>query len=208
MRVTREQAAENRDRVLDAAGLLFCQQGFDAVGVAEVMKAAGLTHGGFYGQFASKDDLAVEVCARVAERSAARWEHLKNLNGDEPLAAIVASYLSTRHRNEAGSGCLMSTLAGDVARKGGAVRATFTTGVRRLLGVMTSVMPGRAERARREAALATMAGLVGAVVLSRAVDDAALSEEILAAARKAFGAAAEPPIEDAGSIDGPRDVAA
>ena len=207
MRVTREQAAENRDRVLDAAGLLFCQHGFDNVGVAEIMKAAGLTHGGFYGQFASKDDLAVKVCARVAERSAARWEHLKDLNSEEPLAAIVASYLSTRHRNEAGSGCLMSTLAGDVPRKGGAVRATFTAGVRRLLGVMTSVMPGGAERARREAALATMAGLVGAVVLSRAVDDAALSDEILAAARKAFGAAVDP-LEAPIAVDVTREAAA
>lgn len=187
MRVSREQATENRNRVLDAAATLFCRRGFDKIGVAEVMSAAGLTHGGFYGQFSSKDDLAAEACARVVDLSAQKWERLSASGQPTPLAAVVDSYLSSRHRDDAGSGCFMSTLAGDVARKHGPVRGIFTEGLKRMLAILTGAVPAEPLEARREKALATMAGLVGAVVLSRAVDDAALSKEILAAAGKTFG---------------------
>jgi TetR/AcrR family transcriptional regulator, transcriptional repressor for nem operon len=90
MKVSREQAAENRARVIEVAGRLFREKGFDGVGVADIMKGAGLTHGGFYGQFASKDDLAIKACAQTLDRSVARWTRLAA--SDDPLAAIVTSY--------------------------------------------------------------------------------------------------------------------
>ena len=99
MRVSREQAAENRDRIIDAAGRLFRERGFDGIGVANLMKAAGLTHGGFYGHFESKEDLEVEACARVLARSSERWPPMAANAAEAPLEGLLDSYLSGRHRD-------------------------------------------------------------------------------------------------------------
>jgi len=165
VRVTREQAAANREKILEVAGTLFREHGFDGIGVADIMKRAGLTHGGFYGHFASKDDLAAEITTRVLGRE---------------------GYLSPRHRDDAGRGCLFAALASDVTRQPRSVRRAFTEGLRNRVGAVAALVPGRSARARREKALATMAGLVGALMLSRAVDDPALSNEILEAAAAAL----------------------
>jgi TetR/AcrR family transcriptional repressor of nem operon len=184
MKVSREQAAENRARVIKVAGKLFRERGFDGIGVADIMKGAGLTHGGFYGQFKSKSDLAAQACAQSLERSVARWTELAA--GKDPLAAIVASYLAISHRNAPGSGCAMAALAADAVRQPDAVRGVFTAALQSFTAILTKLIPGVSRAARRRKALATMAGLVGAVVLSRAVNDAHLSDEILHAARLEF----------------------
>ncbi|MET0430148.1 MAG: TetR/AcrR family transcriptional regulator [Microvirga sp.] len=181
MRVSKEKAAENHQRILDVASAMFREKGFDGVGVADLMKGAGLTHGGFYGHFASKEDLAARACARALEGSDARWTTLIDEAPDHPLAAIVSSYLSSRHRDHPGRGCAMAALGSDTGRQDGAVRKAFTRGVRPLLAILERIVPGRDPAARRERALATMAGLVGALVLARAVDDPELSEEFLRA---------------------------
>jgi TetR/AcrR family transcriptional repressor of nem operon len=182
MKVSREQAAENRARVIEVAGKLFREKGFDGIGVADIMKGAGLTHGGFYGQFKSKDDLAAQACAQSLERSVARWTRFAA--GEDPLAAIVTSYLAPSHRNAPGSGCALSALAADAVRQPDAVRSVFTRALQSFAGVLTRLVPAASRPARRRRALATMAGLVGAVILSRAVNDADLSDEILKAAAK------------------------
>ncbi|MBM6594348.1 TetR/AcrR family transcriptional regulator [Microvirga pudoricolor] len=184
MRVSKEKAAESRQRIVDAASRLFREKGFDGIGVSDLMKSAGLTHGGFYGHFASKEDLVAQACAQALAGSQAKWKGLLEAQSADPLAAIVESYLSTAHRDHPGRGCTMPALGSDVARQGPAVRKAFTAGVRPLLDLLARAMPGRSERARRERALAALAGLVGAMVLSRAVDDPALSEEILDASRR------------------------
>jgi TetR/AcrR family transcriptional repressor of nem operon len=188
MKVSREQAAENRARVLEVAGRLFREKGFDGIAVAEIMKGAGLTHGGFYNQFGSKDDLAAEACAQVLAEAAERWRKLGE--GADPLGTLVGSYLSARHRDGAGKGCAIPALAADAARQPAAIRAAFTKGLRDFIDVLATFVPGRAAAARREKALATMSGMVGAMVLARAVNDAELSDEILRAGAKAFGAPA------------------
>jgi len=177
VRVTREQAAANREKILDVAGTLFRERGFDGIGVADIMKRAGLTHGGFYGHFASKDDLAAEITARVLGRDG--W--LERLTGkpDPSSAEVVRAYLSPRHRDDAGRGCLFAALGSDVVRQPRSVRRAFTEGLRRRVDVLRRLVPGRSAAARRQKALATMAGMVGALILSRAVDDPRLSEEIL-----------------------------
>src|SRR5262245_24790993 len=109
MKVTREQAAENRERIVNTAARLFRERGFDGVGVADIMKGAGLTHGGFYGHFASKDDLAAEACARALEKSAMKWSAILDTDAN-PLDTIVASYLSEAHRDRPGSGCAIAAL--------------------------------------------------------------------------------------------------
>jgi TetR/AcrR family transcriptional repressor of nem operon len=184
MRVTREQAAANREKVLHAAGTLFRQHGFDGIGVADIMKRAGLTHGGFYGQFPSKDDLAAEACARVLGKEG--WVERLTGTPKPPLGALIRAYLSAHHRDDPGHGCLMAAVGSDVVRQPRAVRRAFTDGLRARVDALLTVVRGRSAAAQREKALATMAGLVGALMLSRAVDDPAFSDEILEAAATAF----------------------
>ena len=180
MRVTREQAAANRERILEVAGTLFREHGFDGIGVAEIMKRAGLTHGGFYGHFASKDDLAAEITARVLGRDG--WMQRLTGKASPSWGDVVRSYLTLRHRDDAGRGCLFAALASDVTHQPKQVRRAFTEGLRSRVEALAALVPSRSAAARREKALATMAGLVGALMLSRAVDDPALSNEILEAA--------------------------
>jgi TetR/AcrR family transcriptional repressor of nem operon len=184
VRVTRERAAAHRQRILDVAGALFRERGFDGVGVADIMKGAGLTHGGFYGHFDSKDDLAAESCAAVFGREG--WAERLAGSPDPSFSALVRGYLSPRHRDEPGRGCLLAAAGSEASRQPRSVRRTFTEGLLGRVETLRKLLPGSAA-ARREKALATMSGLVGALMLSRAVDDPKLSDEILEAARAAFG---------------------
>ena len=184
MRVTREQAAAHREQILDAAGTLFREHGFDGIGVADIMQRAGLTHGGFYGHFASKDDLAVETTARIVGRGG--WAERITGKAKPTLADVVRSYLSPRHRDEPGRGCFFAAIGSDVARQPRSIRHAFTDGVRGRLDALRDLIPGSSPVARRRRAVATLAGLVGALMLARAVDDPELSDEILKAARATF----------------------
>ena len=177
MRVTREQAAATREKILEVAGTLFRQHGYDGIGVADIMKEAGLTPGGFYGHFASKDDLAAEITARVLGRGG--WAERLTRSANPTFTDLVRGYLSARHRDDAGRGCLFAALASDVVRQPRAVRRAFTQGFRDRVETLRQLLPGRSAAARRRKALATMAGMVGALVLARAVDDPALSDEVL-----------------------------
>jgi TetR/AcrR family transcriptional repressor of nem operon len=187
MKVSKEKAAENRRKIVDAASRLFREKGFEGAGVAALMQDAGLTHGGFYGHFASKDDLAAEACAKTLAASAERWARIVREKPDEALAVIVRSYLSPRHRDNPGDGCAYATLGPEAARQNSAIRRSFSEGIRAHAEALTGILPGRSKAARREKAIATLSGMVGALVLARAVDDAALSDEILNAAWEAFG---------------------
>lgn len=181
MKVSREQAAQNRERVLNVAAQLYRERGFDGIGVADIMKAAGLTHGGFYGQFSSKEELMARAGERALADSNSAWSRLMEASPQDPLGAIASAYLSTRHRDHPGHGCALAALGTDVARSPAPVRHAFTQGFRNLLDVLAGIMPGRNKAAKRDKALVAYAGMVGALVLARAVDDAALSEEILQA---------------------------
>ncbi|AMV18724.1 TetR/AcrR family transcriptional regulator [Planctomyces sp. SH-PL14] len=181
MRVTKAQAAKNREAILETASKLFRERGVDGVGVAEVAREAGLTHGCLYGQFESKDALVAAVCAHSLARSAERWEQRCAEAPAEPTAAIAAHYLSPSHRDQAGEGCLLAALASDVARHGDAARQALTEGLRPLLAILERYANTGHPDSDRRAALARMAELVGAVVLARAVDDPALSDAFLAA---------------------------
>src|SRR5580658_8479617 len=116
LRVTREKATETRERILDAASGLFRAKGFGGIGVADIMKAADLTHGGFYGHFASKDDLVAEASRRSMARAAANWTKVVADATEEPYAALLKHYLSPRHRDDPGKGCAFAALSGDAAR--------------------------------------------------------------------------------------------
>ncbi len=188
MKVSKVEAAASRERILDAGTRLFRERGFDGVGVADLMQEAGLTHGGFYGHFASKEELMAKATEHALAKSAARWEALYARDGRQALAAVADSYLSTRHRDNPGAGCIVASVGEEAARRGPAVRRALTAGVQSLVDVLSRVVPGRTRRAKRNKALATFAGMVGAVVLARAVDDAELSADILAAVRETIAA--------------------
>lgn len=182
MRVTREKAAENRARIVETAARLFRDKGFDGVGLDAIMKEAGLTHGGFYGHFTSKEDLAAEAVARAVEQGAGWQSRYTN------IADFVSDYLSESHFADRANGCVLAALGGDVARRGGGVRAGVTSFVRTALEQLAGLFRGTAA-ARRRRAITTLAGVVGAMTLARAVEDPGLSDEILSAARQVLGSA-------------------
>jgi TetR/AcrR family transcriptional repressor of nem operon len=189
MRVSREQAALNRERIIDAAGALFRAKGFDGVGVADIMKAADLTHGGFYGHFASKDDLVAQASKRAMARAAANWQRVVAEAPDTPFAALLKHYLSPRHRDDPGKGCVFAALAADASRSGKVVRDAFAEGLEPPLDILADAIPARSKAARRRKAVAAMAALVGALTLARAAEGTPLSDEILDAARRELMAA-------------------
>jgi TetR/AcrR family transcriptional regulator, transcriptional repressor for nem operon len=179
MRVTREQAVRTRERILEAAAQLFCERGFNGIGVADLMKEAGLTHGGFYVHFESKEDLMAQACEHASARSKTLFGKLAERAPDHALREIARAYLSPHHRDDPGAGCLMAALASEASRQGAPVRKALTESLRSTVELLTNLIPGRSKHAKREKAIATYASLVGAMILARAVEDRALSNEIL-----------------------------
>jgi TetR/AcrR family transcriptional repressor of nem operon len=179
MRVSREQAAESRAKIIDAAARNFRERGLDGIGVADLMKDAGFTHGGFYAHFESKEDLMAQACARALDGGLERWGRLREAHPQGALQAIVTHYLSERHVANPGAGCAIAALASELPRQGSGVRAAVTTRLRALMEILSSAMPGRTRASRRKKALAAYASLLGGVVLARSVDDAAFAREIL-----------------------------
>ena len=179
MKVSREQADQNRERIVEAAAQLFRERGFDGIGVADLMKEAGLTHGGFYGHFSSKEDLIAEASARALTRSLALWRDAAEGASGDPLSAVAGAYLTRRHRDNPGAGCLLAALGPDVSRQGPTVRRAVTDYVRSAVDLLVTLVPGKSKAAKRKKAIGTYATLVGAMVIARAVDDRALSQEIL-----------------------------
>jgi TetR/AcrR family transcriptional regulator, transcriptional repressor for nem operon len=182
MREASQRGAETRGRIIEAAGRLFRERGIDAVGVDAVMREAGLTHGGFYTHFASKEALVAEAATAALARSAARWDAIAREQPEDGYARIVKSYLDPAHVAAPARGCLLAALGPEVARRP-AARPGVTAAIRAMLGALVRCVPGQ----RRERAAAALCTLVGAVVLARASDDPALSAELLAAARTEAG---------------------
>lgn len=186
-RVSKAEAERNRAVIEQVSSRLFREQGFHGISVADLMGAAGLTHGGFYGHFESKDALAAVACARAFEESEARWRKRIDDAPDKAtaLAALIDGYLSARNRNGAGTGCPVAALAIDVAREPAdkPVRAAFQQGLEDLLGILASLQGSDDDSANRQAAIVQMATLAGALVLSRAAQGTPLSNEVLAAAK-------------------------
>jgi TetR/AcrR family transcriptional regulator, transcriptional repressor for nem operon len=184
---SQNEKTSNHDRIVEVAGRRIRESGTEAPGVAEIMAGAGLTHGGFYKHFGSRDELIAEAAAHTyaeSERAAQRV-----IDGaDDPLAAFVDWYLSAEHRDDPGSGCSVVALGNDVARASDVVRSAYTDQVRRYLARLDQLLgtaPADCPSADATAALAT---LVGAVLVARAVDDPELSEQILRDARAALTA--------------------
>jgi TetR/AcrR family transcriptional regulator, transcriptional repressor for nem operon len=180
MKVTKTQVRENRARIVEKASALFRERGYDGVSVADLMAAAGFTHGGFYKHFQSKADLMAEAAACGFSQSAA------DAAGAEP-GLFVQDYLSRKHRDEVGSGCTLAALGGDAARQPESVKKAFAAGIEGQLANLeraAGAAGGEASREARAKGIATLAQVVGAMVLSRACpDDSPLADEILEVCR-------------------------
>ena len=179
--------ARTRARIVEAAARAFRERGVETVAIADVMHAAGLTHGGFYAHFPNKDALVAAATARglidsrqefVAEAAAA--------NPEAPLREVIRRYVSRSHRDHPAEGCAMPALAAEIAREPSEVRRAFTSALEEYVTQLMEYVPGDTPEDRRDAALVLAAGMAGAVAISRAVDDPHLSDRLLLAARRFY----------------------
>ncbi|MHB9837305.1 TetR/AcrR family transcriptional regulator [Paraburkholderia terrae] len=186
-RVSREQTDENRRLIEAASARLFKERGLNGVSVTDIMASAGLTHGGFYGHFESKDELAAVACERAFGESVVRWRALVKEDAGEQafVDALAKHYLSAKQRDEPGGGCPAVGLATDVSREETTkpVRGAYLQGLKSMLGRLVSFAGPRPSKKARQRAIARLSMLVGAATLARAVRGDPLSDEILTAVR-------------------------
>lgn len=184
MRVSREKFAENRQKILEVAGVMFRENGFDGVGVADIMKACGLTHGGFYGHFQSKEELQLEVSRALIARVEVRWKALIADASDRSLEALLDHYVSWCSVDNPGSSCVFVALMEEVSRSSGAVRATFNDGLSTLVDILAEIVPGETPEERRKNGFTTLSSMMGAVSLARAVENRELAGQFLSTMRE------------------------
>jgi len=186
-RVSRKQADLNREIIVEAATRLFRERGLHGISVVDVMGAAGLTHGGFYGHFDSKEALAQEACSRAFKQSLERWKQRIDDSGDHLSARvnIIAPYLSAANRDNPGESCPVTAFAGDMCHETAesGLHQIYTQGLEALLQMLTPLMGADQPEANRRQALVDYSLMVGALTLARATRGDALSDEILDAAR-------------------------
>ncbi|AWM91896.1 TetR family transcriptional regulator [Pseudomonas sp. 31-12] len=186
-RVSRKQADLNREIIVEAASRLLRERGLHGISVVDVMGAAGLTHGGFYGHFDSKEALAKEACTRAFTQSMERWKQKIDASDDNvsARASIIAPYLSAANRDNPGESCPVAAFAGDmchVTAESGLYQ-TYTHGLEAFLQILTPLMGADQPEANRQQALVDYSLMVGALTLARATRGDGLSDEILDAAR-------------------------
>jgi TetR/AcrR family transcriptional regulator, transcriptional repressor for nem operon len=183
MRRSREEKAQVHERILDIASARIREAGIDGPSVAEIMQAAGLTHGGFYKHFRSRDDLIAEAADRAFTESDGKVHEITD-DARDPLAAFVDWYLSAHHRDDAAHGCAVAALGRDVAHASGHVRSAYDRQVERYLSNLQRLLDRDSDARGRAIVALTM--LVGAINLARAIDDHELSDEVLRTVREAL----------------------
>jgi TetR/AcrR family transcriptional regulator, transcriptional repressor for nem operon len=194
-----EHKDETRTKVLRAAAAAMRARGPDGVGVADIMRSVGLTHGGFYAHFRNKEDLVAQAVTQMFTDARKRFQRATaDLPPAEALAAHIDYYVSAVHRDDPSRGCPLTTMLGDVARGEGAARAAFDAGVRGLASRLASLLPPEGETSADARAMSLLTEMAGAVALARAVSDRALSDEILRSCRASVRARAGLPAEEKG----------
>jgi TetR/AcrR family transcriptional regulator, transcriptional repressor for nem operon len=193
MPLSKEHKQQTRERIVRTAARVFRAEGVHGIGIADLMKQAGLTHGGFYAHFPSKDALVAESCAQgMTESSEQLFAQADAAPPSERLRAIIRGYLSRSHRDTPDTGCVIAALATDVAREPLPVRSAFTQALTQYARRLTRYFPRRPDEATAhpdepdERALLLLSGMVGALLMARAVDDPNLSDHILLAARRFY----------------------
>jgi TetR/AcrR family transcriptional regulator, transcriptional repressor for nem operon len=199
MRYSREHKLQTHARIVKKASVRLREKGAHGIGVADLMKEAGLTHGGFYAHFDSREALVIEAFAHAMDRSTERWRKLaEQTPPDKRLATIVNSYLTTVHRDDPGHGCAVPTLGAEIARESPKTRRAFAAKLEQMIDMLAEQLPGATPKAApnkvaRKQAMATLATMMGTLVLSRIAGSGEFSDEMLGAGRDAvLGGAASP----------------
>jgi len=188
MRYDDDHRRQTHSRIVENASYGLRQKGADGLSVVDLMKLAGLTHGGFYNHFDSRAALVGEAIAFAMDQVTERWRKLANgkANGDR-FAGVIADYLSPRHRDNPRHGCALPTLAPDVARSSPSERRAFAFKLEKMIDVFVELLPDEAPEQARQIATGALAAMVGSIVLSRAVGAGKLSDGILEAGRITAG---------------------
>ena len=178
MRTSREEAAQSRAKIVEVAANRFREHGYDGIGIAGLMEAAGRTHGGFYKQFDNKEALIVEATAAALANNRANWREVMARTSGDPVAALRHWYLSSPHLDRPADGCAFAALAAEAQRHGEALRRAFEEGLEASIALIADrvASDGGGER---EAAIRMIAEMVGTLILARAVGTPALAAEIL-----------------------------
>jgi TetR/AcrR family transcriptional repressor of nem operon len=194
MRYSREHKLETHARIVKRASVRLREKGAHGIGVADLMKDAGLTHGGFYAHFDSREALVIEAFAHAMDRSTERWRKIGETTPPEQrLATIVDSYLTPVHRDDPGHGCAVPALSAEIARESPKTRKAFAAKLEQMIDMMAAQIADTAPKAARKQAMAVIATMMGTMVLARVAGTGEFSEEILAAGREAvLGRAAAP----------------
>lgn len=183
MRISRQKVVENRALILQTATDQFRENGIDGVGVADLMKAAGMSLGSFYGYFESKDHLVAETYAKAVGATKDMMVGFLSQIDANAYMKMVSQYLSPDHRDNLRRGCVLAALGSEVSHQSNAVRHAVTDELRILFDETAKHLPGRTGKQRQDLAIATLASLVGGLILSRMVDDPALSKQVLDAVK-------------------------
>jgi TetR/AcrR family transcriptional regulator, transcriptional repressor for nem operon len=186
MRYSREHKLETHARIVKKASVRLRERGAHGIGVADLMKDAGLTHGGFYAHFDSREALVIEAFAYAMDRSRERWRKLaERTPPDKRLVTIVNSYLTAVHRDDPGHGCAIPALGAEIARESPKTRKAFAAKLEQMIEMLAAQVPGTPHKASRKRALDTLATMMGTLVLARIAGNGDFSDEILGAGREA-----------------------
>jgi TetR/AcrR family transcriptional repressor of nem operon len=186
MRYSREHKLETHARIVKRASVRLREKGAHGIGVADLMKDAGLTHGGFYAHFDSREALVIEAFAHAMDRSTERWRKIGEATPpDKRLAMIVDSYLTPVHRDDPGHGCAIPTLGAEIARESPKTRKAFAAKLEQMIDMMADQIPDIPRKAARKQAMSVIATMMGTLVMARVAGTGEFSEEILAAGREA-----------------------
>jgi TetR/AcrR family transcriptional repressor of nem operon len=186
MRYSREHKLETHARIVKKASVRLREKGAHGIGVADLMKEAGLTHGGFYAHFDSREALVIEAFAYAMDRGREHWRKLaEQVPPNKRLAMIVDAYLTPLHRDDPGHGCAVPTLGAEIARESPKTRKAFAAKLEQMIDMFAEQIPDVPRKAARKQAMAAVATMMGTIVLSRIAGNGELSEEILGAGREA-----------------------
>ena len=195
MRYSKEHKLETHARIVKKASVRLREKGAHGIGVADLMKDAGLTHGGFYAHFDSREALVIEAFGYAMDRSTERWRQLAGqVAPADRLAGIVEAYLSPQHRDNPGHGCAMPALGAEIARESVKTRKAFAAKLEQMVGMLAEQIADVPSKPVRKQAIASLATMMGALVLARVAGSGEFSEEILAAGRDAVLAAPSPKV--------------
>jgi TetR/AcrR family transcriptional repressor of nem operon len=186
MRYSREHKVETHSRIVKKASVRLREKGAHGIGVADLMKDAGLTHGGFYAHFDSREALVIEAFTHAMDRSTERWRKLaEQTRPEKRLAAIVKTYLTPVHRDDPGHGCAVPALGAEIARESVKTRRVFAGRLEQMIDMLAAQVPGVPRKAARKQATAALATMMGTLVMARVAGTGDFSDEILGAGREA-----------------------